>query len=178
MIRCNVEMQHNFTFFVNKTFIKLIAGKLHELNSKYLDTKQENIYIISDEKENAIKELMKNCNQVSEEIRTSAINALKNLVDWPNDTVFPVLDIARLAVLQKEVNDQLCTEELLPVIRRHIKSDAFLCNQMLTFRLIANMFQHEKGEKLCLDYKDEILKSLLDLQSLGDRHNQVCHTNY
>lgn len=156
----------------------MIAGKLHELNSKYLDPKQENIYKIPDEKEDAIKELMKNFNQVSEEVRTNAISALKSLVDWPNDTVFPVLDLVRLAVLHKEVNDQLCTEELLPVIRRHIKSDAFRCNQMLTFRLIANMFQHEKGEKLCLDCKDEILKSLLDLPSLGDRQNQVCHTNY
>lgn len=156
----------------------MIAGKLHELNSKYLNIKEENVYKISEEKEDAIKELMRNYNQVSEEVKTSAINTLKSLIDWPNDTVFPVLDIARLAILHKEVNDQLCTEELLPVIRRHIKSDAFPCNQMLTFRLIANMFQHEKGEKLCLDYKDEVLKSMLDLQSLGDRHNQVCHINY
>ncbi|KAL0132928.1 hypothetical protein PUN28_000573 [Cardiocondyla obscurior] len=155
-----------------------ILGKLHELNSKYSDTKQEKIYKISEEKEDAIKELMRNHNQVSEEVRINAISALKSLIDWPNDTVFPVLDIARLAILHKEVNDQLCTEELLPVVRRHIKSDAFLSNQMLTFRLIANMFQHEKGEKLCLDYKDEILKSLLDLQSFGDRQNQVAISTY
>ncbi|XP_071580693.1 phospholipase A-2-activating protein [Temnothorax nylanderi] len=154
-----------------------ILGKLHELNSK-LDTKQENVYKIPKEKEDAINELMRNCNEVSEEVRTSAIGALKSLVDWPNDMVFPVLDIARLAILHKEVNDQLCTEELLPVIQRHIKSDAFRCNRMLTFRLIANMFQHEKGEKLGLDYKDEILKSLLDLQSFGDRHNQVAISTY
>jgi len=116
-------------------------------------------------------------NQVSEEVRASAISALKSFLDWPNDTVFPALDVARLAVLHKEINDQLCTEELLPIIRRHIKSDATSSNQMLTFRLIANMFQHEKGEKLCLDYRDEILKSLLDLQSLGNKNNQVCYTN-
>lgn len=119
-------------------------------------------------------------NQVSEEITASAISALKSSLDWPNDVVFPALDIARLAVLHKEINDQLCTEELLSVIRRHIKSNATLSNQMLTFRLIANMFQHEKGEKLCLDYKDEILTSLLDLQSFGNKNNQVCvcYINY
>ncbi|XP_011866365.1 PREDICTED: phospholipase A-2-activating protein [Vollenhovia emeryi] len=155
-----------------------ILGKLHELNSKYLDNKEENIYKIPEEKEDAINELVKNYKQVSKEVRTSAISALKSLINWPNDTVFPVLDIARLTILHKEVNDELCTEELIPIIRRHIKSDAFPCNQMLTFRLIANMVQHEKGEKLCLDYKDEILKSLLDLQSLGDRHNQVAMSTY
>lgn len=98
---------------------------------------------------------------------------LKSLLDWPNDTVFPALDIARLAVLHKAVNDQLCTEELLPVIQRHIESNASPSNQMLTFRLIANMFQHEKGEKLGLDHRDEIIKSLLDLKSLGSKNNQV-----
>lgn len=89
--------------------------------------------------------------------------------------MFPALDIARLAVLHKGINDQLCTEELLPVIERHIKPDATPSNQMLTFRLIANMFQHERGEKFCLDHRDEILKSLLDLQSFGNKNNQVCH---
>lgn len=111
---------------------------------------------------------------VTEEFRTNAISTLKHLLNWPNDTVFPALDIARLTVLHKEVNDQLCTEELLPVIRRHIRSDAASSNQMLTFRLLANMFQHEKGEKLCLDYRDEMLSSLVDLQSFGNKNNQVC----
>lgn len=151
--------------------LSAIFEKLHELNAK-----QESMYKIPEEKLEAIQNLMSN--QVSEEFRTSAISALKSFLDWPNDTVFPALDIARLAVLHKEINDQLCTEELLPVIRRHIKSDATSSNQMLTFRLLANMFHHEKGEKLCLDYRDEILKSLLDLQSLGNKNNQVAISTY
>ncbi|XP_012224540.1 phospholipase A-2-activating protein [Linepithema humile] len=151
--------------------LSIIFEKLYELN-----TKQESIHKVSEEHLDAIGKLTDD--QISEEIRTSAINALKSLLDWPNDTVFPALDIARLTVLHKAVNDQLCTEELLPVIRRHIKSNATPSNQMLTFRLIANMFQHEKGEKLGLDYRDEILKSLLDLQSLGNKNNQVAISTY
>ncbi|KYM96719.1 PREDICTED: phospholipase A-2-activating protein [Cyphomyrmex costatus] len=151
--------------------LSAILEKLHELN-----TKQENIFKITEEKLNAIEKFMNN--QVSEEITAGAISALKSSLDWPNTMVFPALDIARLAILHKEINDELCTEELLSVIRRHIKSDAILSNQMLTFRLIANMFQHEKGEKLCLDYKDEILTSLLDLQSLGNKNNQVAISTY
>ncbi|XP_070162240.1 phospholipase A-2-activating protein isoform X2 [Polyergus mexicanus] len=148
-----------------------IFEKLNELN-----VKQESMYKIPEEKLDAIGKLVGG--QVSEEVKASAISALKNLLDWPNDTVFPALDIARLAVLHKEINDQLCTEELLPVIERHIKPDATPSNQMLTFRLIANMFQHEKGEKLCLDHRDEILKSLLDLQSFGNKNNQVAISTY
>lgn len=148
-----------------------IVEKLRELNAK-----QESMYKIPDEKLDAIGKLTGD--RVSDEVKTSAISALKSLLDWPNDTVFPALDVARLAVLHKQINDQLCTEELLPVIRRHVKPDATPSNQMLTFRLIANMFQHEKGEKLCLDHSDEILKSLLDLQSLGNKNNQVTPSNF
>ncbi|RLU24087.1 hypothetical protein DMN91_004296 [Ooceraea biroi] len=151
--------------------LSAIFEKLRELNAK-----QESMYKIPDEKLDAIGKLTDE--RVSEEVKASAISALKSLLDWPNDTVFPALDVARLAVLHREINDQLCTEELLPVIGRHIKSDAAPSNQMLTFRLIANMFQHEKGEKLCLDCRDEILRSVLNLQSLGNKNNQVAISTY
>lgn len=145
-----------------------IVEKLRELNAK-----QENMYKISEEKLDAIEKLTDE--GITEEVRASAVSALKSLLDWPNNMVFPALDVARLTVLLKEVNDQLCTEELLPIIRRHIKPDSTPSNQMLTFRLIANMFQHEKGEKLGFDHRDEILENLLSLQFLGNKNNQVCH---
>ncbi|XP_012539928.1 phospholipase A-2-activating protein [Monomorium pharaonis] len=152
--------------------LSAIFEKLNELNAK-----QESMYKVPEEKLNAIEKVMNN--QVSEEVKTSAISALKSLLDWPDNMVFPALDIARLAVLHKEVNDQLCTEELLPIIRRHIKSENVTSpNQMLTFRLIANMFQHENGEQLGLDYRDEILGSLLDLKPLGNKNNQVAISTY
>ncbi|XP_032678332.1 phospholipase A-2-activating protein isoform X2 [Odontomachus brunneus] len=145
--------------------LSVILDKLRELN-----TKQESMYKISEEKLEALGKLTSD--GVTEEARSNAIGTLKNILNWPNDTVFPALDIARLTVLHKEVNEQLCTEELLPVIRKHIKSDAVSSNQMLTFRLLANMFQHEKGEKLCLDHRDEMFGFLLNLQSFGNKNNQ------
>ncbi|XP_020296420.1 phospholipase A-2-activating protein-like [Pseudomyrmex gracilis] len=134
------------------------------------------MYKISEEKLDAIEKLTDK--GITEEVRASAVSALKSLLDWPNNIVFPALDIARLTVLLKEVNDHLCTEELLPIIRRHIKPDSTPSNQMLTFRLIANMFQHEKGEKLGFNYRDEILESLLNLQFLGNKNNQVAISTY
>lgn len=157
-----------YTGIIINSLFNAIADKLRELNAK-----QESVYKVPEEKLEAIGKLTSD--GVSEEARINAIGILKNLLNWPNDIVFPALDIARLTVLHKEVNDQLCTEELLPVIRRHIKSDAVSSNQMLTFRLLANMFQHEKGEKLCLDHRDEMFGLLLNLQSFGNKNNQVCH---
>lgn len=111
--------------------------------------------------------------QASDQLGTDALSTLKILLNWPDDVLFPVLDITRLAVLHKEINDILCTDDLLHIVKKHIKPDASASNQMLTFRLLANMFYHEKGEKICFDCKDEILKLLLDLKSLGSKNNQV-----
>lgn len=111
--------------------------------------------------------------QAPEQLKTDTLNILKTLLNWPDDVLFPVLDITRLAVLCREVNDVLCTEELLQIVKKHIESNALPSNQMLTFRLLANMFSHERGEKLCLNSKDEILKLLSELESLTNKNNQV-----
>lgn len=62
---------------------------------------------------------------------------------------------------------------MLKMIDKHIKPGALASNQMLTFRLLANLFYHEKGENFCLSYKDDILKAVCNLNSLGNKHNQV-----
>lgn len=111
--------------------------------------------------------------QATEELKADAISTLKTLLNWPDDVLFPVLDITRLAVLYRDVNDVLCTEELLQIVKKHIKPDALPSNQMLTFRLLANMFSYERGEKLCFSSKDEILKLLSELESFTNKNNQV-----
>lgn len=114
--------------------------------------------------------MSENC---ADQVRASVAEVLRTLLDWPDEIVFPALDIARLAVLRGAVNESLCTEGLLQVARRHIITTAVPANQMLTFRLLANMFTHESGERLGLRHKDEVLKALLDLKSLGSKNNQV-----
>lgn len=96
-----------------------------------------------------------------------------NLLNWPSEHVFPALDVARLAILHKHINDLLSSENLMPVIERHTASDALAANQMLTFRLLANMFNHEKGEALGLLHVEDILQALLRLSTLGSKNNQV-----
>lgn len=101
------------------------------------------------------------------------VSTLWTLLEWPNEFVFPVLDVARLAVLQKSANDIICSENLIPVIQRHLAPEAVAANQMLIFRLLANMFNHETGEKFGLQYAESVLDVLLKLPSAGSKHNQV-----
>lgn len=132
------------------------------------NAKRDSMHQALDDKLESVVKLAGN-----DSIIPGSIDILKGLLDWTNDIVFPALDIARLAVLRKEVNDELCNEDLMEVVRRHINANSLQSNQMLSFRLLANMFSHKKGEKLGLEYRDEILKCLLNLPSLGNKNNQV-----
>ncbi|XP_051162617.1 phospholipase A-2-activating protein [Leptopilina boulardi] len=148
--------------------LTVIFDKLREFNAK-----RDSMHQALDDKLESVVKLAGN-----DSIIPGSIDILKGLLDWTNDIVFPALDIARLAVLRKEVNDELCNEDLMEVVRRHINANSLQSNQMLSFRLLANMFSHKKGEKLGLEYRDEILKCLLNLPSLGNKNNQVSIATY
>ncbi|CAK9827068.1 Phospholipase A-2-activating protein [Anthophora retusa] len=148
-----------------------ILEKLRELNAK----QSESLKVPNDKLELLVKLVG---DQAFEQINFDALSTLKTLLNWPDDILFPVLDIIRLAVLYKEINNVLCTDELLQIVKKHVKPSALPSNQMLTFRLLANMFTHEKGEKLCLNYKDEILQQLSELESLANKNNQVAISTY
>lgn len=148
--------------------LTVIFDKLREFNAK-----RDSMHQTLPDKLEAVVKLAGN-----DGIIPGSIDVLKGLLDWTNDIVFPALDIARLAVLRKEVNDQLCNEDLMEVVRRHINGDSLQSNQMLSFRLLANMFNHEKGEKFGLEYRDEILKNLLNLPTLGNKNTQVAMATY
>lgn len=149
-----------------------IIDKLSELNAK-----QECTSKISEAKLEIIKRLMEN--KIHEKhIIADAVDILNQILKWPENLVFPALDIARLAVLHKDINEQISTPDMLKIIDKHIKPGAIASNQMLTFRLLANLFHHEKGENFCLSYKDDILKAVCNLNSLGNKHNQIAISTY
>ncbi|XP_043259149.1 phospholipase A-2-activating protein isoform X1 [Colletes gigas] len=151
--------------------LSAILDKLREFNSK-----QGEALKVSDDKLDTLITLGEE--QTSEQLGIDVLSTLKILLNWPDDILFPVLDITRLAVLYKEINDALCTDDLLQIVKKHIKPDASASNQMLAFRLLANMFCHEKGERLGFNCKDEILKLLSDLEFLGSKNNQVAISTY
>lgn len=125
---------------------------------------------LSDEQLESILQLV---NTEKTENNSEILNNFWQLLNWPSECVFPVLDIARLAVLHKKINDELCNDNLMPIIMRHLANDAIAANQMLTFRLLANMFNHERGERLSLMHNDDILNALIQLKTLGSKNNQV-----
>ncbi|XP_058792749.1 phospholipase A-2-activating protein isoform X2 [Phymastichus coffea] len=145
-----------------------ILGKLKEFNAK------PEVQCLAEDKLESIVKLATNAHQ--EALMSGAISYLMSLLNWPDEFVFPALDIARLAVLQKSINEQFCTDEFLSLIGRYLQKQS--TNQMLTFRILANMFCHETGERLALRCKDDVLNAILAFSSPGNKNLQVAVSTY
>ncbi|XP_066598418.1 phospholipase A-2-activating protein [Prorops nasuta] len=148
--------------------LQSILVKLREFNLK----EDQNI------EEEKLQRLINLAENEGEEVTSQIIEILEKLLNWPDNKLYPVLDMVRLLILRKEVNDLLCTDDLVKICQKNIKPDALPSNQMLSFRLIANMICHENGERLALNSKDETLKALLEFNSLGAKSNQIALSTY
>lgn len=90
--------------------------------------------------------------------------------------MFPVLDITRLAVRNKHINDILCSNNLImDKLLPHIYDTEKPTNQMLAFRCLCNLMHHEKGELLVVKYYEEFLKFIQNLsnENLSPKNFQV-----
>ncbi|XP_015115181.1 phospholipase A-2-activating protein [Diachasma alloeum] len=165
-------------YIPHRSYLKLeqanaaaILDKLKEFNSKIVNTDKL--------PEETLQTVVNLINKDSSDESTEGITALwKILGDWPPEFSFPALDVARLAVLHPYSNRHICSETLFPIVHRHTSSEAVAANQMLTFRLLANMFTQEAGEQFGLNYSDDFLNLLVNLASFGSKNNQVAISTY
>jgi len=84
-----------------------------------------------------------------------------------SDIVFPVVDVARLAVRNAEVNRMLCDgsagEQFMTTLKSFLSAGVGT-NVMLALRVLSNMFSHSPGESLALAHRDYLLAVLKDLR--------------
>ena len=95
------------------------------------------------------------------------------LDSWPDKFLFPILDISRLVVLNERFNAQFCKDEIMNKLLLHLKSDALPPNQMLTFRLLANLFNCETGFKFSLKLSHRILPMINQFTGIQGSNNEV-----
>lgn len=168
--------------------IDIFLGKIEEFNKKAGNSLQLN--------ENQLKSLLKLCD-VNTSPDEESVKTLIILLDWPKgkwfgfcvliflfynltfvfiDILFPVLDITRLAVRNKHINDVLCSDNLIMnKLLPHIYDVENPTNQMLAFRCICNLMHHEKGELLVVNYYETFLQFIQKLsnENIPQKHLQV-----
>ncbi|XP_034020612.1 phospholipase A-2-activating protein [Thalassophryne amazonica] len=96
---------------------------------------------------------------------------------WPEDIVFPVLDIMRLSVRHPQVNESLCGEaegvQLCNHLLNLMRPDGRPANQMLALRTLCNCFSGRHGRALLMGQRDKVLSRAAELASVCNKNIHV-----
>ncbi|XP_018497325.1 phospholipase A-2-activating protein [Galendromus occidentalis] len=146
-----------------------MLNKLREFNGQ---VPPENI--VKDEQHlDELKDLIECKIDKLEEIH---VRTLEAIIDWPNEFIFPALDVLRCAIRSDAVNSFLCTgpggSKLVAKIVSLITSPA-PANRMLALRFFVNMFLREAGQQLAHLEWERILKISSEHGFNGNKNTQI-----
>ncbi|UYV78210.1 PLAA [Cordylochernes scorpioides] len=103
--------------------------------------------------------------------------ALEKAIHWPQDFVFPSLDLLRLAVRGAALNERVCklaglslTNHLLSYLDNGPSPPA---NKMLALRTLCNLFSHPPGEELLLRQYERVLNTALTCAPTTNKNIQT-----
>lgn len=152
--------------------LKAIHDKLKEFNSKVGD----GLTAMTDEElQNIVKLGEKNTT-----FNVETITSLKKMLEWPKEILFPVLDITRLAVRNKEINGLIFDTTFGPMFVKFllelITPDNLPANIMLAMRVLVNAFSDLPGEMLVLAARESVTHSLFCLTQLNN-NGQIAATS-
>lgn len=148
---------------IDGIFIKLkeFNARVNEAHNKLSEDELEIIYKLADIKHGP---------------NTQGVNLLKKLFLWPKDLLFPVLDILRLCVRNKDNNEQAFGTEnggfFMDNLKQLILPGNLPANQMLALRVLANAFCDITGEMAVLTNADSIIAAIMLIQQ-GNNSMQV-----
>ncbi|XP_062304996.1 phospholipase A-2-activating protein [Osmerus eperlanus] len=151
-----------------------ILAKLRELNGGAPQEQK-----LSEEVLESLEKLLLCVSDLSsaEQPTTLQISLLWKASQWPEDIVFPVLDILRLAVRHPLVNEHLCGEAEGVQLCNHLlslmKPQGRPANQMLALRTLCNCFSGGQGRALLLGQREAVLSRAADLSSVCNKNIHV-----
>ncbi|KAL0970343.1 hypothetical protein UPYG_G00240700 [Umbra pygmaea] len=149
-----------------------IMAKLRELNS----SAPEDLRLSEDRLGSLDKLLDCVCSpSTPEQPSAEQISLLWKTAHWPEEIVFPVLDILRLAVRNPQVNESLCggNAELCNHLLGLMKPQGRPANQMLALRTLCNCFSGWHGRTLLLAQREAILSHAVDLCSVCNKNIHI-----
>ncbi|XP_018615229.1 phospholipase A-2-activating protein isoform X1 [Scleropages formosus] len=105
------------------------------------------------------------------------IDILWKTTRWPEEIVFPVLDILRLAVRHPVVNERLCGETEGVQFCNHILSlmepQGRPANQMLALRILCNCFAGPQGRQLLMAQREAVMSRAVELRAVCNKNIHV-----
>ncbi|CAB3368543.1 Hypothetical predicted protein [Cloeon dipterum] len=106
----------------------------------------------------------------------SAVRTLQALLAWDKDKLFPVLDLLRLALRNRAVNDAICSGPFMKnfidiVLRPSLTNQAPELTRLTALRVVTNMVAHPAGEKLAQENAEFFLNCATQLTLPNDNPN-------
>jgi phospholipase A-2-activating protein len=93
----------------------------------------------------------------------SSVESLKKMITyWPNEKLFPILDVIRMAVRSAEFCSKFSSMELVEFIKEKIPTNA--ANQLMSIRAICNMMKHETGREVVKYVSNDIIPLLTKIR--------------
>ncbi|NXK26744.1 PLAP protein, partial [Arenaria interpres] len=142
-----------------------ILGKLKELNGSATEEHKltEDDLIILE------KLLSTTCNNSTETPTAQQLQTLWRAINWPEDIVFPALDILRLSVRHPTVNENFCSEkehvQFIVLLLKFLNPKGKQANQLLALRALCNCFVSQAGQKLMMEQRGEIMTQAIEMKS-------------
>lgn len=88
--------------------------------------------------------------------------------------MFPALDILRITVKFQETNEAFCkSPNILEDMFKYWSCDSAAANQILSLKVVCNMFAQPLGFKLCMDNRDKIITRALALKQSKNKNVQI-----
>ncbi|KAL4236565.1 hypothetical protein ACF0H5_004950 [Mactra antiquata] len=141
-----------------------IMGKLREFNDTMANDKK-----IDDGSLSHLEGIMSNVQPSSDDL-----NCLKAALEFPPNIVFPALDILRITIKLPEVNKAFCSSShVLEDMFKYWSCDSPAANQILSLKIVCNMFAQPEGFELCMKNRDRIITRSLDLKQSKNKNVQI-----
>ncbi|KAF4794826.1 Phospholipase A-2-activating protein [Turdus rufiventris] len=150
-----------------------ILGKLKELNGSAAEEHKltEDDLIILE------KLLSATCNTSAETPTAQQLQTLWRAINWPEDIVFPALDILRLSVRHPTVNENFCSEkehvQFIILLLKFLNPKGKQANQLLALRALCNCFVSHAGQKLMMEQRDEIMTQAIETKSGNNKNIHI-----
>ncbi|XP_037299197.1 phospholipase A-2-activating protein isoform X2 [Manduca sexta] len=160
----NSLIPHDSYIRFDQANLKAIHEKLKEFNSKIGD----GLSPVTDvQLENIVK-----LGEMNSAYDVETVALLKKMLEWPKEILFPVLDVTRLAVRNKEINGQIFDTSYGPSFVKYLltllKPDNLPANIMLSMRILVNAFSDLPGEMLVLAARESVMHSIICLTQLNN----------
>ncbi|XP_019279779.1 phospholipase A-2-activating protein isoform X3 [Panthera pardus] len=150
-----------------------ILGKLKELNGAASEEKK----LTEDDLILLEKILSLICNNSSEKPTAQQLQILWKAIYWPEDIVFPALDILRLSIKHPSVNENFCNEKEGAQFSSHLISllnpKGKPANQLLALRTFCNCFVGQAGQKLMMSQRESLMSHAIELKSGSNKNIHI-----